>query len=421
MNNDSNIVERVIGFDSHPDSFTAAILRGPTPAAAVVEKMFNKVPMGQLQSWAKKNTTAQDLLVLEASGNSFQVVRTLAAVERKALVLESCHLGKLKEAHANNDKISAVRIGKAYLAGTAKTVWVPDLRTQERRDWYHAHRKATKRTTQMSSRVRSYLSDNGVRLKKDTRLTQAGKAEEQIRKARDWSTRQWQVIEGLLMELRHAEEQRQHWRRLIAQEVLSDPELLSIVRLCGVREMVAFALGAFVGDIKRFGEPKKLVKYIGLNPAFDDSGETEWSGGIGGHGHKDLRSLLVEAAQAILRSSTSPLAQWGKKLLARKGSINLAVCAIARKLVVAVWYLMMGRWTALEEIDARLSQKVGKIITQVGAAGLKKMNKTRKSFRLEILQSLKTGKVYALDPNKKLTPKVTPDKPLTLAQEYGLQ
>ena len=421
MNNDSNSVERVIGFDSHPDSFTAAILRGPTPAAAVVEKMFNKVPMGQLQSWAKKNTTAQDLLVLEASGNSFQVVRTLAAVERKALVLESCHLGKLKEAHANNDKISAVRIGKAYLAGTAKTVWVPDPRTQERRDWYHAHRKATKRTTQMSARVRSYLSDNGVRLKKDTRLTQAGKAEEQIRKARDWSTRQWQVIEGLLMELRHAEEQRQHWRQLIAQEVLSDPELLSIVRLCGVREMVAFALGAFVGDIKRFGEPKKLVKYIGLNPAFDDSGETEWSGGIGGHGHKDLRSLLVEAAQAILRSSKSPLAQWGKKLLARKGSINLAVCAIARKLAVAVWYLMMGRWTALEEIDARLSQKVGKIITQVGAAGLKKINKTRKNFREEIFQSLKTGKEYVLNPNKKLTPKVTPGKPLTLAQEYGLQ
>jgi transposase len=421
MNNDSNMVERVIGFDSHPDSFTAAILRGPTPAAAVVEKMFNKVPISQLQNWAKKNTTTRDLLVLEASGNSFQVVRTLAAVERKALVLESCHLGKLKEAHANNDKISAVRIGKAYLAGTAKTVWVPDLRTQERRDWYHAHRKATKRTTQMSARVRSYLSDNGVRLKKNTRLTQVGEAEEQIRKARDWSTRQWQVIEGLLMELRHAEEQRQHWRRLIAQEVLSDPELLSIVRLCGVREMVAFALGAFVGDIKRFSEPKKLVKYIGLNPAFDDSGETEWSGGIGGHGHKDLRCLLVEAAQAILRCSKSPLAQWGKKLLARKGSLNLAVCAVARKLAVAVWYLMMGRWSALEEIDARLTQKVGKMISQVGAVGLKKMNKTRQTFREEILQSLKAGKVYVLDPNKKLTPNVTFNKPLTLAQEYGLQ
>jgi hypothetical protein len=67
MNEESKHVERVIGFDAHPDSFTAAILRGPTPAAAVVEKTFHKVPMAQLPSWAQKHTTAQDLFVLEAS------------------------------------------------------------------------------------------------------------------------------------------------------------------------------------------------------------------------------------------------------------------------------------------------------------------------------------------------------------------
>src|SRR5438552_17867798 len=114
--NDANPIPRVIGLDSHPDSFTAALLRGPTPAACITEKVFNKVPMGQLQAWARKYTTAEDQVVLEASGNSFQVVRHLEAIGRKALVLESCHLGRLKEAHANNDKISAVRIGKAYLA-----------------------------------------------------------------------------------------------------------------------------------------------------------------------------------------------------------------------------------------------------------------------------------------------------------------
>ena len=149
MNDKVNSVERVIGLDAHPDSFTAAILRGPTPAAAVVEKIYNKVPLAQLTTWAQKHTTAQDLIVLEASGNSFQVVRTLAAIGRPAKVLESCQMGKLKEAHANNDKISAVRIGKAYLAGTAKEVWVPDLKTQERRDWFHAYTKAIKRATQM--------------------------------------------------------------------------------------------------------------------------------------------------------------------------------------------------------------------------------------------------------------------------------
>jgi transposase len=400
MNKNETPVPRVIGLDVHPDTFTAARLQGPTPAAAVVEKVFHKVPLAQLQRWAQKQTTAQDRIVLEASGNSFQVVRTLAAIQRPALVLESCQMGKLKEAHANNDKISAVRIGKAYLAGTAKTVWVPDPQTQERRDWFHAHRKAVKRTTQMRNRLLSYLSDNGVRLKKATRLIKPGEAEEQLQQARDWSVRQWQVIEAMLMELRHAQQQRHHWRSLIAQEVLHDPLLLSLVRLCGVREMVAFALGAFIGDIQRFAEPRKLVNYFGLNPAFDHSGEGRWEGGIGGHGRQDVRCLLMEAAQAILRSG-HPLAKWGKRLLARKGAINLVVAAIARKLTVAIWYLMMGRWTPLEEIDQRLSLKVGKMIGQVGPAGLKKLGRTRRQYREKIYQSLKTARVYVLDREKR--------------------
>ena len=57
---------------------------------------------------------------------------------------------------------------------------------------------------------------------------------------------------------------------------------------------------------------------------------------------RDVRCLLIEAAQSILRCSKGPLAQWGKRLLGRKGSIQLVVGAMARKLTVAVWYLMMG-------------------------------------------------------------------------------
>src|SRR5579859_2349853 len=431
MNESVQSVERVIGLDAHPDSFTAAILRGSTPASAVVEKIFNKVPLGQLTSWARRYSRAQDQFVMEASGNSFHLVRVLGGIQRAAKVLESCHVGKLKEAHANNDKISAVRIGKAYLAGTAKEVWLPDAKTQDRRDLFHAHRKAVKRTTQMSARVRSYLSDNGVRLKKQTRLTEPGQLEEQLQKARSWSPRQWQVIEGLLLELRHAEQQRRHWRGLIAQEVLNDPALLQLVRLCGVREMVAFALSAFIGDIKRFSHPKRLVKYVGLNPAFDDSGQETWSGGIGGHGNKHLRCLLIEAAQSILRCASTPLAQWGKKLLGRKGAVNLAVAAMARKLTVAVWYLMMDRWTALEEIDERLAIKVTKILGQVGQGALDKLGQTRKDLRQQAYAWLKTSratpaqtktdqaktKAYLLDATKKFTPK---PKASGLALQYGL-
>jgi transposase len=417
MKQKSSSVQRVIGLDGHPDTFTAALINGQTPASAIVEKTYNRIPIDQLGHWASKHSTAQDLFVLEASGNSFQIVRTLAAAGRKAKVLESCHLGKLKEAHANNDKISAVRIGKAYLAGTAKEVWVPDARTQERRDWLHAHRKAVKRSTQMKARLRSYLSDNGVRLKKGTHLT-GPCIDAQIRVLRTWSSSQWQVIEMFLSDLRQAEQQRVRWHGLITQEVLADPQLLSLVRLCGVREMTAFAVGAFVGDIQRFASAKKLVKYVGLNPAFDDSGEGQWSGGIGGHGNKYLRSLLTEGAQAILRSPKTPLAQWGKKLLRRKGKKNLVVAAMARKLTVAIWYLFMGRWTSLDEIDRPLSLKVGKMLDALGPATLKRLGLERKTYRQEIYQQLKAGRTYVLDPNKKFTH--NPNANSTLAHEYGL-
>jgi hypothetical protein len=239
-----------------------------------------------------------------------------------------------------------------------------------------------------------------LRLAKDT-----AEAQEQLRQTRQWSTRQWQVIEILLLELHHADQQRQHWRSLITQEVLSDSQLLSMVRLYGVRELTAFAMGAFIGDIKRFGSPAKLVKYVGLNPAFDDSGEGKWSGGIGGHGRADLRSLLVEGAQAILRTSHSPLAQWGRKLLGRKGEIKLVVAAVARKLTVAIWYLLMGRWTPVEEIDARLALKVSRMITAVGSEKLNTLGKDRVKYREETYQLLKTGRVYVLDPNKKFVPR----------------
>jgi len=415
----TQIPGRTIGLDSHPDSFTAAMLQGQTPASAVVENVYNKVPITQLTSWAQKYLRADDQVVLEASGNSFQVVRTLKAAGFQAQVLESCHLGKLKEAHANNDRISAVRIGKAFLAGTAKIVWLPDERTQERRDVMHAHRKAVKRFTQAINRLDSYLSDNGVRL--ETSLTQLDEptALKQMGDARSWSAPKWSIIESYLAEVQSAAQIRQRWERTMALEVIEEPLLLSLVRLMGVRDIVAYYLGAVIGTIQRFKQPKSLVKYFGLDPAFDDSGNEQWSGGIGGHGHKVMRSVLMQSAQCILRTD-SPLAKWGRQLMARKGSHNLAAAAVARKLTVSIWYLLQGKVEPLERIDRSMTQKLGKIISKVGAQKMKDMGTNRKQLRQKMEYLILKGRVYSGDSNRTASPE-PPSKITTLAEEYGLR
>ncbi|HUR45139.1 MAG TPA: IS110 family transposase [Candidatus Saccharimonadales bacterium] len=391
---------RVIGLDSHPDTFTAAALKGSIPRTAGTEKLFNRTPISQLQSWAQKNTRPSDIIVLEASGNSFFIARSLQAVGRKAIVLESRHLGKLKEAHANNDKISAVRIAKAYLAGTAKEVWIPDPKTQERRDWFLAFKKVVKRTTQLHNRLESYLSDHGVReFPVETLLNEP--AQTQLKAKREWTSRQWQVVAGLIMEMRHAEEQRAHWLSLMSQEVMEDPVLLSLMRIGGIRDIIAFAIGAIIGDISRFATPKKLVNYLGLSPAFNDSGEGEWTGGVRGQGRRDLKSLLIQGAQAVLKTKT-PMGKWGQKLFRRKNQWSLAVVAVARKMAVAIWYLLNGKWTEVEEIDVKLEGKITKMLGHVGPAGFQALNKPRLQVRKEVKERLKGGRTYYLNRDKKM-------------------
>ena len=63
----------------------------------------------------------------------------------------------------------------------------------------------------------------------------------------------------------------------------------------------------------------------------------------------------------------------------------------------------MGRWTPLEAIDERLDRKIGKMLSEVGTARIQQLGKTRKGFRQEIHDRLKTGRVYVLDSNKTYT------------------
>jgi hypothetical protein len=53
----------------------------------------------------------------------------------------------------------------------------------------------------------------------------------------------------------------------------------------------------------------------------------------------------------------------------RKGN-NIAVAALARKLVVSVWYLLKGFFSPLTEITEHIRIKLHKIVTQIGKARL---------------------------------------------------
>ena len=143
---------RIIGMDMHPDVFAAAALQGSDPLVARVEWVQDRQAVPQLESWARKQLRLGDLVVLEASANSFEVARRLHACGHTAVVLESTQASRVGHNFCNDDRHSAVKLARVYLSGLAKVVWQPDAITRERREVFFAHRNAVKDTTRCRSR-----------------------------------------------------------------------------------------------------------------------------------------------------------------------------------------------------------------------------------------------------------------------------
>lgn len=357
---------RIIGLDCHPDTFTAAVFTGTTPHDARQLSCQADMSLEKLLSWAAKNFTREDLFLMEAGSNSFEIHSRLLDMGLRAVVLESCHVGKQAKSYADNDKMAAARIALVYLQGKAPCVWVPDPVSRERRELLHAYLKAVRDHTAAENSLKSYLNQFAIRLgNKDLAMP---KAQAQILASRQWSRLQLGLLDDYLGELSNRKERRKRLIRAIAKEAANEPMMLRAMKLLGIGMINAFALVAVIGDIRRFENPRKLAAYIGLNPGQRQSGRNkDIRIGIGKRGRPDVRHLLIQGAHAILRNGrATTLGKWGWKLFARKGQRNVAVAAVARKLVEQVWHMLSGNPPTALEKSPSFRLKLQKLAVALG-------------------------------------------------------
>ena len=358
---------KIIGLDCHPDTFTAAVFVGQTPHDARKIGSRENLSLEALLKWAAAELTPQDIILMEAGSNSFELCKRLGNLGLKACVLESCHVGKHAKTYADNDKMAAARIALVYLAGNAPCVWVPDEQNRERRELLHAYRKAVDDHTAATNSIKSYLNGCGFRLGRHS-LDEKTSSQWILEQA-GWSVLQKNILAEHLANITESKERRKRLYRLIAAEIASDPTMMRCMKILGVGIVSAFALLAVIGDIGRFHSPEKLVAYIGLNPGQRQSGKgKDIRLGVGRRGRGDVRHLLIQGAHAIMRSGrNTPLGQWGWKLFARKGNRNVAVAAIARKLLVQVWHLLHGNPLLALESDTSFRIKLQKLAVALGS------------------------------------------------------
>ena len=88
--------------------------------------------------------------------------------------------------------------------------------------------------------------------------------------------------------------------REIRRSVAADPVCRRLMTAPGVGPITAFAYRATVDDPQRFARSSDVPALFGLVPRIDQSGEHEHIGAISKAGDTMMRSLLFEAANALL-------------------------------------------------------------------------------------------------------------------------
>lgn len=129
----------------------------------------------------------------------------------------------------------------------------------------------------------------------------------------------------------------------LLEKIIKEDEVVK--RLCtapGVGPVTATTFAATIDDASRFGAAKQVRSYLGLVPREYSSGERQHRGRISKAGGSRARTLLVEAAWALLRwrnAKNAELYDWAMRIAARRGRARACV-ALARKLagiLYAMW------------------------------------------------------------------------------------
>lgn len=148
-----------------------------------------------------------------------------------------------------------------------------------------------------------------------------------------------QLVEEIELQQRHKDEAQQKMTALCMEWFPQEVENLQTIP--GVKERSATSIIAEIGtDMTHFQTPKKLVSWVGLRPRNEESAGKIKARGIT-HGNRFVRKTMIECSWGAARMKESFFAEFSYRqcIKRRKNKMKVQV-AIARKILVAVWYVL---------------------------------------------------------------------------------
>jgi transposase len=290
---------------------------------------------------------------LEAGPLSQWLYSVLIEAGLPVICVETRHMRAVLKAQINKtDRNDARGIAQMMRVGLYRSVHVKTLRSQKLR-MLLTHRKLLQsKAIAIENDLRATLRNFGLKVGMVGTVKFEARIQELVENLPDLVV----LVEPLLIVRRVLREQIGILHRRLLAIVRDDDVCRRLMTVPGVGPVVALTYRVTVDVPARFRNSKAVGAVFGLTPSKHQSGEIDRMGSISKCGDAMMRTVLFEAAQAMLTRTIkwSWLKAWGMKIARHRG-MKRAIVAVARRMAVIMHRLWVDgtefRWTR-EEVAA---------------------------------------------------------------------
>jgi transposase len=323
---------RYAGLDVHKSVVEACVL---DDAGQIVHRERFELTAPRLTEFAQRHLGPQARVVVEATTNTWAVVRLLRPHVAEVVVSNPLQTKAIAQAKVKTDKVDAHVLAQLLRCDFLPRVWQPDAATEQLRRLSSRRAGLVANRTAVKNRLHATLAQRLLRPPCAELFGKAGQAwlqelalDDEGRQALDSDLRLLAALDSEIAAL----------QRQMAVQGHGDARVRLLLTLPGVDVTVAQTLLAALGDVGRFRDGDHAASYLGLVPSTRQSADHCYHGPITKAGNGHARWVLVQAAQH-LRLHPGPLGVFFRRL-AKKKNYNVAVVATARKLVVIAWHML---------------------------------------------------------------------------------